>query len=234
MSRLRPIAAAIGAGVRPTDQPHGRGRHPFITISRQAGAGGRTLMERLVDRLREIDPAPDAPWTGYDRELVEQVAREYHVSPTRIEHLGNQPHSWLDDLIRGLSPTAFTESEIAVTRHTAHTMHGLAERGRAIIVGRGGVLVTRDLPGGLHLHLVAPEQDRIAHLASRRGLSQDDAADQVRGIDANRQSFYRRYFPNRSLTPDLYTMTLNTSAMGDDAMVDVVVTAVHHVAAALT
>ena len=227
MSRLRPIVAAVGAGARTADH-HSQTRHPFITISRQAGAGGHTLMEGLIARLRETDPA-DPPWTGYDRELVERVAREHHVSAPRVEHLGDEPYSWLDDLIRGLDMTGFTETELVVARRTAKTIHDLAERGRTIIVGRGGVFVTADLPGGLHLHLVAPLADRIAHLAQLHNISRSEAAEEARQIDANRQAFYRRYF-NRSLEPELFTMTLNTSAMDEQAMLDAIVSVVQHTA----
>lgn len=235
MSRLRPIVAAVGAGARITDHP-AHARHPFITISRQAGAGGHTLMDRLIARLREIDavdPAvpDDPPWTGYDRELVEQVAREYRAPRPRVDRLGDEPYSWLDDLIRGLSPTAFTDSEIAVARHTAQTIHDVAERGRSIIVGRGGVFVTRDLPGGIHLHLVAPLKDRVAHLARLQGVSEREAARQVEQIDANRRSFYHRYFPNHALSPELFHLTLNTSALDEETMLDVIVKVVQREAA---
>jgi len=38
---------------------HGRPAHdnPFITISHDAGASGETIVQQLVERLSQIDPA---------------------------------------------------------------------------------------------------------------------------------------------------------------------------------
>src|SRR5687767_1330894 len=62
---------------------------PFITISRQAGAGGRSLAKQLADRLNSIDPG-ELPWTTWDNELVEKVASEHYVSPSRVEALEDE------------------------------------------------------------------------------------------------------------------------------------------------
>ena len=97
--------------------------------------------------------------------------------------------------------------------------HGLARGGRSIIVGRGGVFITRDLPGGIHVLLVAPFEQRVQHMACRRELSGDEARKLVRDIDQNRQAFYRRYWPKQGLTAEAFTITLNAALMTDEQMV---------------
>lgn len=47
---------------------------PFITISRQAGAGGRSLAQRLVERLNELEP-DDRPWSAWERNWSRRSAR---------------------------------------------------------------------------------------------------------------------------------------------------------------
>jgi hypothetical protein len=58
---------------------------PFVTISRQAGAGGRTLAKALAERLTEIDPS-DRPWAAWDGELVEKVAAEQRIPVSSVFH----------------------------------------------------------------------------------------------------------------------------------------------------
>lgn len=181
------------------------------------------LMSRLVDRLNVADPDPtgDRPWHGYDRELIENVAREYGLPDEEVDALEDQPYTFMDDLLRGFAAGA-TPTELTIERRIARTIYDVARAGRSVIVGRGGVFVTHGLPGGVHLYLVAPFDDRVERLAQQRGLNLSDAADEVRRIDRNREAFYRRHFPNVPLRPELFTLTLNTAVLDEAAMSDVV------------
>src|SRR4051812_42407553 len=69
-------------------------KKPFITISRQIGAGGEMLPAALVQRLNGISHTPAAglstparAWQSYDRELAERVAHDHHISRELIESL---------------------------------------------------------------------------------------------------------------------------------------------------
>lgn len=227
MSHLRTVAAAVTSGLLPSDHaalPMGDSeeqRPPFITLSRQAGAGATSLMHRLVERLQTIDPDP-TPWEGYDRELVEKVANEHQLSQSLIEGLEERDQSWITELLSGLDPKAFTQSETAIERRVAQTIRGLAQRGRCVIVGRGGVFITRHLPQGVHVHLVATLADRVRHMARVRGISEDQAAQEIERIERNRTAFYRRHFPTQSLGPETFTLTLNTSLLNEDQLVDAI------------
>ena len=112
---------------------------PFITISRQAGAGGRSFATRLVERLNEIDTS-DLHWTLWDNELVERVAAEYHLRPSAVASLEDQPHSWLEEALGSLAigSTRDRPDELTLYHRVSTTIRALAEIGRVVIVGRGG------------------------------------------------------------------------------------------------
>jgi cytidylate kinase len=230
MDRLRTIAAMIQSGSHDELQNEGDGPRPFITIARQAGAGGHSLMERLLERLRDKD-GRDPQWSGYDRELIDRVAEEHGIHQALVERLENEPRNWLDELFVGLSADALTYSELSLARKVAQTIRGLAERGRCIIVGRGGVFVTRGMPGGVHVYLVAPREDRIRRMKRQLGVTEHEAARHVDELDQNRQAFYERYFPLQPLRPETFTLTINTSLLDDDRIVDVVLRALPRPAA---
>jgi hypothetical protein len=232
---VTPMIAALHAGEfqqqHPQEAPTGaRPRGSFITISRQDGAGGRSLAIELVGRLNEIDPG-ELPWTVWDNELVERVAAEYRLPPARVAALEDERPSWLEETLGNLSigsAQAYPD-ELTVYHRVAMTIRALAEMGRVVIVGRGAVFVTRDLPRGVHVRLVAPVEFRVAATARTLGISPEAAGDWVKEKDRSREAFYRRHWPKRPLLPESFTMTLNTGVLSipqqRDAVLAVLLTA---------
>ena len=224
MNQLNPIVAAVRSHVHKIGErgEPSRPSPPFVTISREAGAGGRTLMRNLVERLNTIDPpeGDQTPWTGFDKELVEKVSQDYKLHKTLVDLLGEQCHSWLYDVFAGLASQT-TESQ--VYQRVAETIRGLARGGRAVIVGRGGALITQNMPRGVHVQLVAPVEYRIEQMARMLDCDAKHAAAEVKRIDQNRDSFFRRYWPNITLGPSLFTVTFNSAAISEHHMVDAVV-----------
>jgi cytidylate kinase len=195
---------------------------PFVTISRQAGAGGRTCARELVNRLNEQCPG-ELPWTVWDNELVERVAEENHLPPSRVAALEDVRPSWLETALGSLTVSGAPVDELTVFRRVAATIRALAEVGRVVIVGRGAAFVTADMPGGTHVRLVAPVEDRVRRTAQSTGTTGEAAAEWVRDTDAARLAFYRRHFPDRLLTPESFTATFNTAAASADRVAGAVI-----------
>lgn len=194
---------------------------PFVTISRQAGAGGRSIARRIAERLNARDPA-DLLWSVWDNELVERVAAEYQLPVSRVAALGETRPSWLEEALGSLTLTGSAGDELTVYRRVAATIRALAQIGRVIIVGRGGAFVTADMPGGVHLRLVAPLDRRIEATARAADMSPAAAAAEVKRKDAAREAFYRRHWPNRPVIPENFTATLNTTAVAPERLVECV------------
>jgi cytidylate kinase len=109
---------------------------------------------------------------------------------------------------------------MTVYRRVAGTINALAQAGRVVIVGRGGVCITRKLRGGVHVRLVAPLPQRISFMMRRFNLSAEAAAQQVRTRDRNREQFYRRYWPDHPLVAEMFTVTLNTEGLSEQQVVE--------------
>jgi len=102
----------------------------------------------------------------------------------------------------------------------ARTIRALATAGPTVIVGRGGVYATSDLPGGVHVRLVAPVESRVAHMAQQMNVPKETAAAEVRRLDRDREAFHRRYWPGQALLPEIFTATFNTAAATENQMVN--------------
>jgi cytidylate kinase len=189
----------------------------FVTVSRQAGAGAISFSHRLAERLSAED---DAKWSAWDHELVEKVSSEHGISRSIIEMLTDRQHTWLDEVLASISPQQ--TSDVLAYKKVAMTIRALATAGHAIIVGQGGVFVTAGMPGGIHLRLIAPLEHRIKTLAENQKLPIARAAEKVLKIEENRQAFFKRYWPRRTLSPEVFTLTLNSGLLSVDDLVECV------------
>ena len=189
----------------------------FVTISRQAGAGGKSLGQELAKAVNRLQPGNEQ-WYSWDGELVERVASDHHIRQESIQALENAGHHWFSELIASLS-SSDEAGEFKVFRRVATTIRALADAGNAVIVGRGGVFITAGLPEGLHIRLVAPIESRIKRMAERMHVSPEQAAAKVHEIDHNRNAFYRRYWPHKSLAPETFALTFNTAELSESNMV---------------
>lgn len=219
---IHPIMGSIkSTGVRCVfgQQPPAQKTLPFVTISRQAGAGGRTLAQQLVTRLNEhLDPL-DQLWQAYDRELVEKVAADAKISADLIASLEDSSHTWLDEFFSGLSFKP-TPSEMAIVHRIANTIRGLANTGHVILVGRGAGFITANMPAGIHVRLVANFDYRVKAMSYQWKVNKQEAERRLHEIDQNRQAFYKRFFPNKELTPENFTITFNVERISEEQMAE--------------
>lgn len=221
MRQVRPIIGALKtpSHVGAPHAPSARPIIPFITISRQAGAGAWVLTQGLVERLNEIDPG-ELAWSGWDRELIEKVAADHHISRDLVESLEERDHSWLSEFLSGLSISSEAPSEETVFRDVSTTVRALAQAGRVVIIGTGAVFIAKNLPGAVHVRLIAPLEHRIHSLSQRNNLTHHQAEHEVKRLDHNREAFYARHWPSHSLIPDMFHLTVNVGKLNEEQTVD--------------
>lgn len=155
---------------------------PSITVSRRFGCEGYPLAERLKALL---EAASGETWNIYDKALLERVSRDEHLSMTLLENLGDRSRA--SDSIGFLFSDRLRHD--AAFRQMARHIVQLAEAGNAIIVGRGGAILTQKLPNCYHFRLDASMEFRVASLARRMELPDKEAERLVRESDATREKF---------------------------------------------
>ncbi|SPE60912.1 putative cytidylate kinase [Verrucomicrobia bacterium] len=196
-------------GAKLTGNGHERWR--AVTLSRQYGAGGHVVAERLAELLQARAASPCA-WQVFDRNLVQKVLELHHL-PTRFakfmpEDRISEVKDTLDELF-GLHPPAW-----ALIHKTAETILHLAKMGNVILLGRGAHVITRRLDYVFHVRLVASLEKRVERIQKAEGLSKKAAAAFVRKEDRGRQRYLRKYFDKDIADPLLYHVVLNTDLLG--------------------
>ena len=182
---------------------------PFITISRQAGAGGHLLSYVLLTEFLKFERQPlFEGWHVFDRQLCEVVAQDPQIQESietlARERLKPEFKDFVESLFTGRS------SQYILHKTTFKVMRMLAVLGKVILVGRAGSLVTADLPQGLHIRLVAPEAQRILWMMKRFKLNREDAKAAIDKQDSDRKKLIRLFFHRDIDDPLLYDIVWNT------------------------
>lgn len=191
------VDARIGAHVHVWEDAKALGRQrpperfPFITISREFGCEALPLAQYLTHILNERC-APVYPWVAYDREVIDRVAQELHLSREIVESVDGRRRSEMYELFDSILNRKVDES--LVIRRICEVIRSLATHGHAVLVGRGSYLVTQDLKTGLHVRLVAPRPWRILRVADIQRLSYHDAEKVVDQFEKERERFIQMFF----------------------------------------
>jgi cytidylate kinase len=196
---------------------------PVITISRQFGAAGRPVGEELARRFgAEL----------LDREIVAAVAARAGVPQEEAEGYDEQlPGLWqriaaalaagspdpvLPPLPADVLPAAAVQERLA--RLTRAVIEEAADRGNAVILGRGGAFIVGRRPDAVHVQLHASLEARVRHLALRmeEGIPADTRPDEesLRGLcrtmDDRRADYIRRLFGVDWLDASHYDLSIDT------------------------
>ena len=81
------------------------------------------------------------------------------------------------------------------------TIRSLATAGRTVIVGRGGVFLTKGLTAGVHVRLTAPMEYRVQFMMHEKNITHGQALIQLRELEHNRNVFLKTNYYIQSLQP---------------------------------
>ena len=195
-------------------------RRRAVTVSREAGAGGHTVAEKLAEYLQRRTPAGACPWTVFDRNLVEKVLEDHNMPRSLARFMPEdritESADVMDELF-GLHPPSWT-----LVRKTSETILHLAELGNVIIIGRGAAIITSKLDYVFHVRLVASQEKRLAALQNYEHVSRKAALKILREEDRGRRRYVKKYFDKDLTDPLLYHMVINMDLVSCDEAVRII------------
>jgi cytidylate kinase len=186
----------------------------LITISRQLGAGGVDLGQRLATKL------------GYaylDRELLRLAALELGVPQQDLECWEERATRFWERMAHamGMGPPEGVFSTSAVTpvamdrrvfEVEARIMRDISRRENAVIIGRGSTWVLRGHPGLIRVFLHAPPTARAQTVKELFGLRDEiEARKLIQKVDAERERFAREMVGVDSWDARQHDLCINTS-----------------------
>jgi len=193
---------------------------PFITLSRQFGCEAIALADLVAAKLDREDGLEGGSWQVYSRKLIEQMADQEYSYEQLIATLGSKARGAIEEFMG----TLFGQiSDLKLMHKLVRTIRATATLGRCVIVGRGGAVITHDMPGGMHVRLVASEAHRLRGLIERHGWSEASARQALHDQDRERAQFYQKYLQQNFSDPELYDLVLNSGRLSQHDMAEQIV-----------
>ena len=185
-----------------------------ITISRQYGAGGKTLGKMIAAEL------------GYefaDSEIIAKVAEMANVSTHWVQTVENEAGGKLSRFVSRMVSKPLVDKILKGERgYIDETIYldylvliiaQIADEGDVVILGRGSQYILNDHPDAFHILMIDDFENRVRFMKERYELSESRAAKVVRGEDKRRKALYQKLGKTDYDNPFLYHLVLNMSKL---------------------
>jgi cytidylate kinase len=196
----------------------------LITISREFGAGGSSVAHVVAERLG---------WRLVDNQLVDEIARRAGLTAAQVEERVERGPTFVERIARAFaaatpefltSPAAQPpEAEEERLQRITEQVVAEAAENHAVLVGRAAVAVIGQREGALHIKLVGSLAYRTQVIADRLGISPEEAARQIRDVDAHRAEYHRRWYQRDWNDARNYHIVINVGWLGLERAADVIV-----------
>lgn len=196
---------------------------PFvITVSRQLGSGGAYAGQELAKRLNVFYA---------DREIISKAAKQLSMIEEELESREEKMLSFWDSFLQvsAFVPEAYMAPQMMAATdrelfnaQTEVIQHIVKERS-AIILGRCGFHILRDLPHHVSVFLHADLEFRNRRVQKMYNVSEKTATKMIATSDKER-AFYCKTFTGKEWADARnYDISIDTGKVGIDKAVDLII-----------
>ncbi len=181
-----------------------------ITISRQFGAGGKTLGKMVADKLG---------YTFADDDIIQMVAEAANVSPHWVESVEREAGGKISRAITSMVSKRLVDRILKDERgyiderlyldYLVVIIAQIAEEGNAVILGRGSQYILHDHPDVCHILLINEFENRVKFMMEHYDLSESRAVQVVNREEKRRSNLYKKIGKTDYDNPALYHLVLN-------------------------
>ena len=199
-----------------------------ITINRELGSGGRTVGQKLADKL-------EVPF--YDKALIKALEEMYKLDVEQIEKLKGRSHTWWADFKRTMTigyqynanyygtktadePDLLTTDEMFKAEQ--EILKGIASDGSCVVAGRSGFFVFRDHPNRLSILIQASMDFRTKRVASKQNITPEEARKIIDKVDKMRENYVNKYTKSSRYDTRNYDLVITADGKTEDEIVDII------------
>lgn len=197
---------------------------PVVTIAREYGCPSKKLAVCLARKLTILKGPKQKKidWRWINKEILAESAKQLEVDPAEIKYVFRYEKKTFFDEILSAHSRKYYKSDRRIRKTIGNVIRNIACEGNVIIIGRGGVAITRDIRKSLHIQLEAPIEWRAARVSEKFCMSIEDARKYAQDVDRKRQHF-RDYFHGRGTDYSFFDIRFNTMTLSVDEMTEAII-----------
>ena len=208
------VGAAVMADRKNGNRPAEQKRQIYVvTVSRNYGALGKAVAQRLADRLGV---------RCCDREILQGVASRANVDVDLVKTLDEQikhiKGGWWRDLINGKT---FTREQYF--HHLVKVVLSISRNG-GVIVGRGAHMILGP-ERAFRVRIVGSLPRCAERIAARENIRAEDARQRVQEVDRERAEYIRELYDVDVRDAGFYDLVLNSDRFDVETMVEYILCA---------
>lgn len=184
--------------------------YPVITISREFGALGAALAQKLGQMTN---------FEVWDKELLGAIAQDLGSDIKMLETLDERRQQDIEAAVSGFIDDIHTN--VNYIRSLIRVVRTIEEHGRSIIVGRGANYICES-ENSFHIRVVAPFKTRVSTYAEKNNLNKAEARKIIEQKDKEREEFIKQYFYKDLTTSSDYDLIINSASFSIEKMAELV------------
>ena len=195
-----------------------------ITISRQFGAGGKTVGRRVSEALG---------YTFVDEDIIQMIAEKAKVSAGWVESVEKEAGGRLSRIVTKMVSKSLVDrilkddygyiDEQIYIDYLVVIIAQMAEEDNVLFLDRGSQYILNDFPGAFHVLLINTLSNRVAFMMDRYNMTEQKAHQVVKNEEKRRVNLYRKIGKQDYDRPELYHLVLNMAKVDlDDAVAAII------------
>ena len=177
----------------------------IITISRELGSMGSEIAQILEQKLK---------YPLIDKAILSAELFQQGISDMKK----------FDEKKPSLYKSFSSENYIYI-HFLQSALYKFAEKGRCILIGRGGQYFFGDLPGTMKIHVIAPYKLRLQRIKVRFSCDNLKAEKTMQTNDRERSGFHNFFFNIDWQDSRLYDLVINTQHLSPKKAVEIIIDA---------
>ena len=186
-----------------------------ITINRELGSGGRTVGQKLAEKLGV---------SYYDKAVIKALQEKYHgesdnwwAEAKRMLSISTGVAGNVGYYQAAMSDTAAMLTTDEMFRSETEILKGIADAESCVIAGRSGFYVLRDHPNRLSILIQASMPFRVERVSRKQHVTPEQARHIIDKVDEMRENYVKKCYDTRN-----YDMMISADGKTEDEIVDLI------------
>lgn len=175
----------------------------IISISREYGSEGREIAKKVAE---------DMGLELYDRNMLEEIAKERNIEPEILAEIDEKPRNkLLSRRVKGHS----NSMEDNVAQMQFEYLRKKADEGKSFVVlGRCSETVLKDRKELISIFIVGDKEKKLQHIMDKYQLSKEEAVIKSERHDRFRRRYHNHYSDFKWGDSRNYDICINSSRLG--------------------